>query len=297
MRLVTRGDLDGLTCAVLISLHERIDDLALIHPQDITDDKFEIREGDIVANLPYHPNAAMWFDHHHHTATPAAPPRGFAGSFGAAPSAARLVYEFYGGEEELPQYAELVHETDRLDSADLAPGDVTDPQGYIRLGFTIDGRTGIGAFESYFKTLVKLLRQGTPIAEILAHPEVERRCRLLDSERESFATTLRETSRLEGNVVVTDFRDLLRQPVGNRFLIYTLFPQANVSLRLQWGPDREFTMITLGHSLFDRSCKTNVGELAARYGGGGHAGAASIPVHDEADALVELIVAELRRNG
>lgn len=297
MRLVTRGDLDGLTCAVIICLNEKIDGILLIHPQDITEDRVEIQEGDIIANLPYHPNCAMWFDHHLHTATPTARPVAFEGKFGQAPSAARLVYEYYGGSTKMPRLAPLVKETDRLDSADLSPQDVTDPKGYIKLGFTIDGRTGIGAFESYFHTLVGLLMRKTPIDEVLAHPEVEKRTRLLDEQNEAFREALEQNSRVEANVVITDFRPVDDVPVGNRFLIYALYPQVNVSMRLQWGPQKQFQMCTLGHSIFNRTCNTNVGELAARYGGGGHKGAGSIPLMEDPDMQIQMILAELKSNG
>ena len=297
MRLVTRGDLDGLTCATLISLNAEVDAVTLIHPQDITEGKFDVGPDDILANLPYHPACALWFDHHMHTATPAAPPPGFEGAFGPAPSAARLVYEYYGGEAAMPAYAELVRETDRLDSADLTPEDVIDPRRWIQLGFTIDGRTGLGAFESYFLLLLEMLVRQTPVEEILEDPEVARRCRLMHDGDAEFQEALRRHSRMDGNVVVTDFRALDRAPVGNRFLVYALYPRANVSLRLHWGPNRQYPMLVLGHSIFNRTCNTNVGELAARYGGGGHRGAASIPLMDEPEQQVRMVLAELKANG
>ncbi len=297
MRLVTRGDLDGLTCAVLLSLNEEIDSISLIHPQDISDGRADIRPGDIIANLPYHPGCAMWFDHHLHTATPNIPEEAFRGVFAQAPSAARLVYEYYGGEGTMPQFAELVRETDRLDSANLAPADVLDPQSYIKLGFTIDGRTGLGTFERYFLHLVELLRAETPISAILDDPAVKKRCDLLESESERFCQELRNHSRVDGNVVVTDFRELDHAPIGNRFLVYALYPEVNVSVRIHWGPNRAFPMLLLGHSIFRRTCKTNVGELAARYGGGGHQGAGSIPLMEEPDQQIRMIVAELKANG
>jgi hypothetical protein len=297
MRLVTRGDLDGLTCAVLLSLKEEVNSISLIHPQDISDGRATIRPDDIIANLPYHPGCAMWFDHHLHTATANLPPEAFRGAFAEAPSAARLVYEFYGGKASMPQFEELVAETDRLDSANLTPDDVLDPQGYIKLGFTIDGRTGLGTFERYFLHLVDLLRAGTPVADVLADPSVRKRCELLESENESFCQDLRRHSRIEGNVVVTDFRELDHTPIGNRFLVYALFPEVNVSARIHWGPNRAFPMLLLGHSIFRRTCKTNVGELAARYGGGGHRGAGSIPLMDEPDQQIQMVVGELKANG
>jgi len=297
MRLVTRGDLDGLTCAVLLSLNEEVNSISLIHPQDISDGRATIRPDDIIANLPFHPGCAMWFDHHLHTATANVPPEAFRGAFAEAPSAARLVYEYYGGEAAMSQFKELVAETDRLDSANLTPDDVLDPQGYIKLGFTIDGRTGLGTFERYFLHLVDLLRAGTPVADVLADPSVRKRCELLESENESFCQDLRRHSRIEGNVVVTDFRELDHTPIGNRFLVYALFPEVNVSARIHWGPNRAFPMLLLGHSIFRRTCKTNVGELAARYGGGGHRGAGSIPLMDEPDQQIQMVVGELKANG
>jgi len=297
MRLVTRGDLDGLTCAVILTLNEDIDGISLIHPQDIAEDRADIRPGDIIANLPYHPDCDMWFDHHLHTATPHVPQGAIKGRFAEAPSAARLVYEFYGGATTMPQFAQLVRETDRLDSADLSPGDVLMPEGYIKLGFTIDGRTGLGTFEKYFLHLVDLLSAGTPIDQVLADLSVRRRCELLDSEGELFAAELRTHSRVDGNVVITDFRDLDHTPIGNRFLVYALFPEVNVSVRIHWGPNKSYPMLLLGHSIFNRTCNTNVGELAARYGGGGHKGAGSIPLMDEPEQQIEMVVRELKANG
>ncbi|MEO1083325.1 MAG: exopolyphosphatase [Acidobacteriota bacterium] len=297
MRLVTRGDLDGLTCAVIICQHEKIDEILLIHPQDITENRVEIQADDIIANLPYHPNCGMWFDHHLHTATPTARPVHFKGKFGQAPSAARLVYEYYGGSEKMPRLTKLVWETDRLDSANLTPGDVTDPQGFIKIGFTIDGRTGMGSFQEYFHTLVQMLIRKTPLDEILEHPDVKTRCEMMEDQAEVFQEALETHSRLDGNVIITDFRPLERPPVGNRFLIYALYPDANVSMRLQWGPQRQFQMLTLGHSIFNRTCKTNVGELAARYGGGGHKGAGSIPLMEGPEQQVQMILSELKSKG
>jgi hypothetical protein len=297
MRLVTRGDLDGLVCAVIISLHERVESIVLIHPQDITDGRMEITGQDIIANLPYHPNCAMWFDHHPHTATPSMRPIEFKGVFDAAPSAARLVYEYYGGEARMPHYAELVRETDRLDSAQLEPSDVLDPQGWIAVGFTIDGRTGIGAFEEYFHTLVGKLMHRATLEQVLENPEVQKRCAMLRDQDQAFREALRRHSRVDANVVVTDFRGLEQVPVGNRFLIYALFPQVNVSMRLQWGPQKRFQMLTLGHSIFRRTCHTDVGELCARYGGGGHRGAGSVPLMDDPEMQIQMILAELKNNG
>jgi len=299
MRVVTRGDMDGLVGAVIVSLHEPVEDIELIHPQDITSGQAEIRSGDVLINVPYHPACSLWFDHHQHTATYEKPPERFEGAYGNAPSAAHLVYEYFGGRAKMPQLAALVHETDRMDSADLTPQDVIDPKGFIQLGFTIDARTGIGAFRGYFQTLFDLLRAGTSIEEILAHPEVARRRERMERGKTEYRIALREHSRIQANVVVTDFRPLKQAPVANRFLVYAVFPTVNVSMRVHWGPAKEFVVAVLGHSIFNRGCNTDLGELAKRYGGGGHRGAASIPLllPLEADDKVKEIVAELVRNG
>jgi hypothetical protein len=266
MRLVTRGDLDGLTSAVLISTMEKVDSIELIHPQDITDKKFQITENDIMANLPYHPKCALWFDHHLLTDSNRVPPQGFKGRHALAPSAARVIYDYYAS-DRLKKFDELVRETDRLDAAKLTVADVTDPKGYILLGFTIDGRTGLGTFKTYFKHLVDWL-QTIPIGEVLEKPEVALRVRMMKDNNDHFLTTLKQHSRMEGNVIVTDLRPLETVPVGNRFLVYTLFPEANVSLRLQWGPGREYVVATLGHSIFNRTSRANCGEICSRFGGG-----------------------------
>jgi nanoRNase/pAp phosphatase (c-di-AMP/oligoRNAs hydrolase) len=291
--------MDGLTGSVIVALHEEVDDeIKLIHPQDITDGREEILANDVVINLPYHANCCMWFDHHKHTATYEKPPESFKGAYGHAPSAARLVYEYYGGKEEMPDLEELVHETDRMDSADLTPDDVLDPQGYILLGFTIDSRTGIGAFKEYFKALHDLLRSGRPLDEILEHPDVKKRSHKIKANDAAYRVALREHSRIESNVIVTDFRELEEAPIGNRFLVYALYPEINVSLRMHWGPERKFVVAVIGHSIFNRTCKTAVGELAARYGGGGHPGAGSIPLDPEtADEKLQEIIEELKSNG
>ena len=297
MRLVTRGDLDGLTCASIITSNEEIGEIVLIHPQDITDNRVEIRDTDIIANLPYHPNCAKWFDHHLQTDNNPKVPESFDGAYAQAPSAAGLVYRYYGGEERMPELAELVRQTDRLDSAQLSRDEIENPESYILLGYTIDGRSGLGDFRTYFEMLVELLTTRT-IDEILEHPEVKKRCDRLSSERSTFRETLLAHSRVDGNVVVTDFRSLDRVPAGNRFLIYALYPEVNVSVRIHWGPNRLFAVAAVGHSILNRTCKTNVGELMSRYGGGGHVRAGTTPLESgRADTSLAEIVDELKRNG
>ena len=304
MRLVTRGDLDGLTSAVIITMKEPVDEILLIHPQDITDDRVDIRADDILANVPYDPRCAKWFAHH--LITPknqSTPPPGFDGRHRAgAASAARLVYEYYlersPGDPALLRLSQQVDETDRLDAALLTPDDVEHPRDYILLGYTIDSRTGLGSSpDDYFRKLVDWLK-AMPLDQVLEQPEVRERIERIGNEQETFRALLQRNSFQLNNVVVTDLREIERLPAGNRFLVYSLFPEANVSLRVHWGPSRESVVAAVGHSIFNRTCKTSVGELMAKYGGGGHRGAGTcvLPLDKAAEAIEEILF-ELQANG
>jgi len=301
MRLVTRGDLDGLTSAVIVTMKEQVDDILLVHPQDITDKRIEIRGDDILTNLPYDPRCGMWFDHHLLTDSNEKPPAEFKGKYGLAPSAARLVYDYYlerdPNDAALRRLEPLVAETDRLDAAQLRPDDVEDPRDYILLGYTIDSRTGLGSFEDYFRKLVEWLKTKS-IQEVLAMPEVKERVDRLRADQAEFKRLLSRNSFQLNNVVVTDLREIERLPAGNRFLVYTLFPDANVSLRVHWGPRHGSVVAAVGHSIFNRTCNTSVGELMSRYGGGGHRGAGTcvLPIDLAADAIDEILF-ELQANG
>jgi hypothetical protein len=298
MRLVTRADLDGLACAVLITASEKIDEILLVHPQDITDKKIPITPDDILANLPYHGSCGKWFDHHILTESNERPPERFDGRYGLAPSAARVVFEYYIEKNPfLRKYETFIAETDRLDAAQLDIDDVLRPQGVILLGYTLDPRTGLGAYQDYFKKLVQWLH-AKPIEEILALPEVADRVKRMQEQDEAFRATTQSRSRVDGNVVITDFRNVSPIPVGNRFLVYTLFPQANISMRVHWGPSREHVSVAVGHSIFNRTSRTSVGNLMSHYGGGGHKGAGHclLSVKDAEEKIAEMI-ATMKKDG
>lgn len=294
MRLVTRADLDGLACALILTDHETFDEIVLIHPQDITDRKVEIRPTDTLANLPYHPNCGRWFDHHLLTESNAKPPEKFVGLYREAPSAAQLVWEYFGSES---RYAEMVAETDRFDSAQLTEKDVLQPQGWVLLGFTVDPRTGHGDHEAYFRRCLEWVRT-KKIEQVLIEPEVRERVITMFEQNEDFCWDLMRRSRLHGNVVVSDFRGVANPVPGNRFLVYTLFPEANVSVRVQFTRDKNAVMVNVGHSIFRRTCRHSIGKLMSTYGGGGHfgAGSAPLPVLD-ADHKILRIVESLQDGG
>jgi nanoRNase/pAp phosphatase (c-di-AMP/oligoRNAs hydrolase) len=286
---------------VIITMKEPIGDILLVHPQDITDQRVEIRGDDILANLPYDPRCAKWFDHHLLTDSNQTPPATFEGSHRIAPSAARLVYEYYlerdPHDPALLRLERLVDETDRLDAALLTPDDVENPREYILLGYTIDSRTGLGGFDDYFRSLIGWLKTMS-IEAVLKQREVQDRVDRLRRDQTDFKTLLTRNSFLLSNVVVTDLREVDRLPAGNRFLVYSLFPQANVSLRVHWGPRHDSVIAAVGHSIFNRTCNTSVGDLMSRYGGGGHRGAGTcvLPLDHAADAIDEILF-ELQANG
>lgn len=302
MRLITRADWDGLVCAVLLSTVEHIEAIQFAYPKDIQDGKVIVPENSVLANLPYHPNAVLWFDHHASEEDLGAPMAAFGnipGRFALSPSAARLIYDYYGGDEKLSQFKELVAATDLIDSAQLSMEDVTNPQGYVLLSYTVDPRSGLKDIElqMYFIMLIDWLKN-KPLAEILQIPEVKTMTDRLLGEDANFKEALLQHSRQDQNVVITDFRDLPVIPPGNRFLIYTLFPTANVSARFYDGKGGVISTISLGHSIFNRTCQTNVGKLLAEYGGGGHkgAGTAQFP-KAEAEAKFQEIIAKLKAAG
>lgn len=291
MRLVTRGDLDGLACALILKQHEDIEDIYLVGPQEITDKTVEIHATDIIANLPYHPSCGMWFDHRLLTESNETPPEDFNGLFREAPSAAQLVWEYYGEE---PRFADLVGETNRFDSSQLSEADVLRPQGYILLGFTLDPRTGFEGDTDFFLNCLGWLAE-SPINEVLLKPDVQKRVVALFDHNEDFCWSIMDCSQMFGRVLFSDFRRLKSQPIGNRFLSYVLFPDANVSVLALWGDSREKVLVKVGHSIFDRSCETSVGQLMSCYGGGGHVGAGSAVLKPlEADGKLFEIIGALK---
>lgn len=295
MRLVTRADLDGLTCAVLLQEVEKIESVEFAHPKDVQDGKVPLTSNDILANLPHDDRAGLWFDHHLSQADHAAPGN-FKGAYSIAPSAARVIAEHYR-HPSFERHKKLLEETDRMDAALLKEDDVLAPAGWILLGYTLDPRTGLGAFRDYFTHVMNMCRTQT-IEEILADPQVKERVDRVLSEEKAFLAHLREVSKLDKNVVITDVRGQKNQPTGNRFLIYTLYPAANVSVRIADGKAGEFISIQVGHSIFNRTCKTNVGELMHTLGGGGHLGAGTCqPKPADAEKAIGEIIETLKKNG
>jgi hypothetical protein len=292
MRLITRADLDGLTCAILLQEVEDIEQVDFAHPKDVQDGKVEITKNDILANLPHDARVGIWFDHHVSQAGKSPD----QGAFAVKPSAARVIVDHYKS-PKFERYAGLMEATDRLDAAQLTMDDVVAPKGWILVGYTLDPRTGLGAFKDYFLHLMQLAKTKT-IEQIVADPQVKERVERVSAEEAQFKEHVKADSRQDGNVVITDVRGKKNLPTGNRFLVYTLFPTSNVSVRIADGRAGEFVSLQVGHSIFNRTCKTNVGELMAKYGGGGHVGVGTCqPKPADADRILGEVVATLKKAG
>ncbi len=298
MRIVTRGDFDGLASSVLLTEVEKVREIRFVHPKDAQDGKVEADEEDIVVNIPYIKGCGMWFDHHVSEEGGVPDIGAFEGRFEMAPSAARVIYNHYKDKQgdKLDAYGDLLEAADRLDSAQLTMDDVTRPQGWILLGLTLDPRSGLGPeFRKYFRWLVEYVKE-LPLEKVLKHPEVKKRTDRVLKEQKEFKTILKKYARQEDNVIVVDFRGMKEKPVGNRFIVFTMFPDANVEMRLFDG-HQGACVVAVGHSIFNRTCNVNVGEMLRAFGGGGHKGAGTTQVlPEEAEATVQKILDRLKVN-
>lgn len=307
MRLITRSDFDGLACAALLEEQGIIDDYLFVHPKDVQDGKVEVGPNDVLANVPYSPGCGLWFDHHSSEEERLAQGERvqFQGASWRAPSCARVIFDHYGP-DKLWKFEEngLLEGVDRSDSGSLSADEITRPQGWILLSFIMDSRTGLGRYKDYRISNHALMREmigfcrTLDIDAILAHPDVQERVDRYFTQEAAYQAMLRLNSRVEGNVLVIDLREVDEILSGNRFIEYALFPQVNVSIRALWGRERQNQVFTVGHSILNRSCNTNIGSLMLQHGGGGHrqVGTCQVPVQD-ADRVFQEILGTLVANG
>jgi nanoRNase/pAp phosphatase (c-di-AMP/oligoRNAs hydrolase) len=300
-RLVTRSDFDGLVCAVLLKALDMVDDIAFVHPKDVQDGAVPIGPGDITTNLPYSPQAHLVFDHHlsetlrnlriapNHVIDP------------QAPSAARVVYDYYGGRERFPNVPQdLMRAVDQADSAQYSLEEVLHPDGWTLLNFLMDSRTGLGRFRDFrisnYQLMMQLIDECSRhrVEDILRLPDVAERVELYHAQSELFVAQLRRCTSVRGTVAVVDLRPEETIHAGNRFMVYALYPDCLVSAHIIWGKQRQNTVIAVGKSILDRSSGADIGALMLSYGGGGHANAGTCQVaHDRADRAVDEIVDHL----
>jgi len=300
MRIITRGDFDGLTCSVLLTLAEDVDEILLVRQEEIQEDTVPITKNDIIANLPYHSNCGMWFDHHVNEVSFAHEIR-FEGSFKVAPSCSRVIYDYYIGQiPELGRFEKLVAISDKIDSAQLSEGEIKNPHGWFIIERTLhafDPSGRLGDFHTYFVNMVNWI-QTYSLSSILLSDDVQNRIEHVRGEYSIFVDVLRDYSHSEKNVIITDSRELKHFPNGNRFLIYTLFPEQNVSISIYNKRGTDNSVIFCGHNIFNRTCKTHIGDLMEKYNGSGRqtAGTCMVP-QDDADRIMREIIDTLIANG
>lgn len=297
-RLVTRSDFDGLVCAVLLKHLDMIDDVTFVHPKDMQDGKIEISSRDITTNLPFVPGAHLVFDHHESETQRNDTDVDNYVIDDAAPSAARVVWKHFGGHDSFPSaWDEMMTAVDKADSAQYSMQEVLEPRGWELLNMLMDSRTGLGRFREFrisnYQLMMELIDacKDHTISEILEMPDLRERIELFESQRELFKEQLHRCARVHGNVVVLDLRDEEVIYAGSRFAIYAEFPECNISIHQMWGFQKQNIVFATGKSIFDRSSRTNVGDLMLQHGGGGHAAAGTCQVDTERadDVLVELI--------
>lgn len=303
-RLVTRSDMDGLVCAVILKQLDMIDDIKFVHPKDMQDGTIEITSNDIVTNLPYQPNAYITFDHHESETIRNEKAENHV-IIADAPSAARVVYEYYGGKEKLPMIADdMMEAVDKADAAQFSINDILNPKGWELLSFLMDSRTGLGRFREFRVSNYQLMMDlidyciDHTIEEIMELPDVKERVELYNKYQDDFIDQLQRCSTLYDNLVVLDLREEDIIYPGNRFTIYALFPDVNISIHVIWGFQKQNTVFATGKSIINRSSNTNVGELMLKHGGGGHNAAGTCQIdNDKAEDILKELIETITNDG
>lgn len=299
MRLLTRSDFDGLASAVLLREKGIVDEYLFVHPKDIQDRKVDVTSNDVLANVPYAPGCGLWFDHHASEGERLENAKITAeGDCRPAPSAAQVIWDYYGGVNTFGKhFIPLLNAVNKSDSGNLNQKEILNPEGWVLLSFIMDPRTGLGRFRDFkisnyqlMEDMIDYCRKMT-VEKILQLPDVQERIELYFEQQELFIEMLKRCCTLHGNVIVTDLLEEETIYAGNRFLVYALHPDQNIEIRLLWGRNRQNVIFTCGHSILNRTCRTNVGKLMLEYGGGGHVkvGTCQIPAENCEHVLDEII--------
>ena len=291
MQLITRLDFDGVVCAAMISEMETIHEIEFSNPKDVEDRMVEIDFGDALVHLPFHPDASIWFQNREPSNIAESLLKNVRGKFENAPSTARLVLDYYKS-PNLARYEKIVNEVDRIQSADLTRDDIMSPKGWVMLSYTLDPR--FMQEREYGVYLIELIREGKTVNDILAKEPVAKRVKRYLGDEEKYSQVLGTHTKVQGNVIITDFRDLTDQPHGNRFFVFTKFPDANVHIRLD-QLDRMRVKASVSKSIINNTCKVDIGNLMEEFGGGGVAGAGACLLGTRtADTRIAQIVDKLK---
>ncbi len=303
-RLVTRSDFDGLVCAMILRELDIIEDIKFVHPKDVQDGIIELSDNDITTNLPYDPRVSLAFDHHESEMDRIRSIESGGGELYIDPtarSAARVVYNYYGGKENLPGITEeLMEAVDKGDSADFTVDEILNPKGWVLLHYLMDPRTGLGRFRHFRISNYQLMMQligycmDHTIDEILELPDVKERVDLYFSETEMFKQQLRDLAQIHDKVIVLDLRNEEIIHAGNRFMIYAMYPECQISVHVAWGFKKQNTAVMIGKSIVNKTSQVDIGELCLQYGGGGHHNAGTCQLdNDKVDAALPDIIKAL----
>ncbi|MBX9940411.1 MAG: exopolyphosphatase [Candidatus Obscuribacterales bacterium] len=304
-RLVTRSDFDGLVCAVLLKHLNMIDNILFVHPKDMQDGKVAVTDRDITTNLPYVPGVHLAFDHHlsetirnkdkidNHIIDP------------NAKSAARVVYDYFGGAETFPaRWNQMMEEVDKADAAQFSIEEILEPQGWVLLNYLMDPRTGLGRFRNFrisnYNLMMDLIDycKDHDIDDIMKMPDVMERVELYNEQSELFKAQIKRCATVEKNLIILNLKNEETIYAGNRFMIYALYPDTNISMHVLWGLKQQNTVFAIGKSIVNRSSKTKIGELCLKYGGGGHDNAGTCQVDNAvADEVMQELVAKITSDG
>lgn len=303
-RLVTRSDFDGLVCAVLLKKLGMIEDIKFVHPKDMQDGKIPVSARDITTNLPYVEGVHLAFDHHSSETLRVGKRQNHVIDPEAA-SAARVVYRYYGEKERFPDIPDdMMEAVDKADAAQFSIDEILHPKGWVLLNYIMDSRTGLGRFRDFrisnYELMMELIDACLvlPVDKILEIPDVKDRVDLYMEQGEKFVEQVKRCATVHDKLVVLDLRKEEIIYAGNRFMIYALFPQCNISIHVMWGMKKQNTVLATGKSILDRSSKTNVGEEMLEYGGGGHDAAGTCQVdNDKADAVLAELIKKINADG
>lgn len=304
-RLVTRSDFDGLVCAVILKELGMLSDIKFVHPKDMQDGKVPITDRDITTNVPYVPGVHLAFDHHLSETTRVKDKPANHIIDPKAMSAARVVYEYYGGAPKLPRIKEdMMVAVDKADAAQYSKDDILNPQGWTLLNYLMDPRTGLGRFREFrianYQLMMDLIDAclTKQVDEILAMPDVKERVDLYREHEPKAKEQIQRCSTVHKNLVVLDLRNEETIWPTNRFAIYALFPQCNISIHAMWGVKKQNTVFATGKSILDRSSKTNIGDLMLKYNGGGHEAAGTCQIDNEkAESVLKELIQQITADG
>jgi len=304
-RLVTRSDFDGLVCAVLLKHIDMIDDILFVHPKDMQDGKIDITDRDITTNLPYVQGVHICFDHHssellrnkeqkdNHIIDP------------DAMSAARVVYDHFGGLKTFPErWTSMMEAVDKADAAQFTIDEILNPKDWVLLNYLMDPRTGLGRFRNFrisnYNLMMDLIDycKDHGIDEVMKMPDVMERVQLYFEQAELFKDQVNRCCTIHNNLIVLNLKGEETIYAGNRFMIYALYPQTNISIHVLWGLKQQNTVFAIGKSIVNRFSKTDIGDLCFKYEGGGHknAGTCQVP-NDKANEVLQELIAKITADG